>query len=105
MEKEIVYKALSITILALTLVIFVTMVLTVSEKMEFLPVFFETVSAFATVGLTTGITPELSPFARILLTLTMFAGRVGPLTLALAFAERKKNNGVYHYPKEKIMVG
>ena len=105
LEKEIIFKALSITILALTLVVFVTMVLTISEKMEFLPVFFETVSAFATVGLTTGITPELSTFGRILLTLTMFAGRVGPLTLALAFADRKKNNGFYHYPKEKIMVG
>ncbi|MDI3547614.1 MAG: trk/ktr system potassium uptake protein [Halanaerobiales bacterium] len=104
LEKEVVFKALSITMLALGLVVLVTIVLTVSEDMDFLPVFFETVSAFGTVGLSTGVTPNLSSFGRILLTITMFAGRVGPLTLALAFAERKYN-GVYHYPKEKIMVG
>jgi len=80
------------------------MILTVSEEMDFLPVFFETVSAFGTVGLSTGVTPQLSSFGRILITITMFAGRLGPLTLALAFTEHKFN-GVYHYPKEKIMVG
>ncbi|MFW6035810.1 MAG: TrkH family potassium uptake protein [Halothermotrichaceae bacterium] len=102
--KDIVYKSISIAILSLILVVSVTMVLTITESMDFLPVFFETVSAFGTVGLSTGITPDLSSFGRILITLTMFAGRVGPLTLALAFAERQRN-GVYHYPKEKIMVG
>lgn len=104
LDKEIVFKAISITFLSLGLVVFVTMVLTVSENMDFLPVFFETVSAFGTVGLSTGVTPELSSFGRILITLTMFSGRVGPLTLALAFTERTRN-GVYHYPVEKIMVG
>lgn len=104
LEKDIVYKSLSITMLALILVVMVTMVLTVSENMDFLPVFFETVSAFGTVGLSTGVTPNLSGFGRLLITLTMFVGRVGPLTMALAFAERQRN-GVYHYPKEKIMVG
>lgn len=104
LEKDTVFKALSITILALGLVVVVTMILTVSENMDFLPVFFETVSAFGTVGLSTGITSALSSFGRILIILTMFIGRVGALTLALAFAERKRS-GVYHYPKEKIMVG
>ncbi|MTI61188.1 MAG: Trk family potassium uptake protein [Firmicutes bacterium] len=104
LENEIIFKALSITILSLMLVVLVTMILTVSEGMDFLPVFFETVSAFGTVGLSTGITSALSSFGRLMITITMFAGRVGPLTLALAFAERKRS-GVYHYPKEKIMVG
>jgi len=104
LEKDIVLKAIAITMLALILVVTVTMILTVSEKMDFLPVFFETISAFGTVGLSTGITSSLSGFGRVLITLTMFVGRVGPLTLALAFAERKRS-GVYHYPKEKIMVG
>lgn len=103
-EQDIIYKAIAITMLALLLVVFVTMILTISEDMDFLPVFFETISAFGTVGLSTGITSGLSNFGRILITLTMFVGRVGPLTLALAFAERKRT-GVYHYPKEKIMVG
>ncbi|MFW6287197.1 MAG: TrkH family potassium uptake protein [bacterium] len=103
-EKDIIFKAIAITMLALILVVTVTMILTVTENMDFLPVFFETVSAFGTVGLSTGVTPGLSTFGRILITITMFVGRVGPLTLAFAFAERKRT-GVYHYPKEKIMVG
>ena len=103
-EEDDVLKALSITLLALGLVVMVTMILTVTEDSEFLDIFFETVSAFGTVGLSTGVTSTLSDFGRILITLTMFAGRVGPLTLAVAFAEREVK-GVYHYPKEKIMVG
>ena len=104
LEKEIVFKALSITMLSLGLVVLVTMVLSITEGMDFLPMFFETVSAFGTVGLSTGITKNLSNFGRIIITITMFSGRLGPLTLALAFAERKRN-GIYHYPKEKVMVG
>ncbi|MFW5996011.1 MAG: TrkH family potassium uptake protein [Halanaerobiaceae bacterium] len=104
LEEEIVLKAMAIAMLSLGLVVFVTLILTISENIKFLPMLFETVSAFGTVGLSTGITSTLSSFGRILITLTMFAGRVGPLTLAVAFAE-KKMRGTYHYPTEKIMVG
>lgn len=103
-DEEDVLKALSITLLAIGLVIFVTMLLTITEDKAFLDILFETVSAFGTVGLSTGVTPTLSEIGRILITLTMFAGRVGPLTLAVAFADRERK-GIYHYPKEKIMVG
>lgn len=103
-EKDIVMKSTVIIILSLILVVTVTMVLTISEDMDFLPVFFETVSAFGTVGLSTGISSGLSNFAKITIIFTMFIGRVGPLTLAFAFAQKHKE-GYYHYPKEKIMVG
>ncbi|MFW6238133.1 MAG: potassium transporter TrkG, partial [Halanaerobiales bacterium] len=104
LEEGIVLKAMAIAMLSLALVVFVTLVLTISESTEFLPMLFETVSAFGTVGLSTGVTSTLSSFGRILITLTMFAGRVGPLTLAVAFAE-KEMRGTYHYPTEKVMVG
>ncbi|MFW6264880.1 MAG: TrkH family potassium uptake protein [Bacillota bacterium] len=103
-EQDIIYKAVAIIMLSLILVFFITIILTVTEGMPFLTVFFEAVSAFGTVGLSTGITPDLSNTGRLLITITMFAGRVGPLTLAVAFAERR-SNARYHYPKEKIMVG
>ncbi|MGM0409782.1 MAG: TrkH family potassium uptake protein [Bacillota bacterium] len=103
-DEEDVLKALSITILAAALVILVTMTLTITENHPFIDILFETVSAFGTVGLSTGVTPTLSEIGRILITIVMFAGRVGPLTLAVAFAE-KERKGIYHYPKEKIMVG
>ncbi|MFW5998321.1 MAG: TrkH family potassium uptake protein [Bacillota bacterium] len=104
LENEVIYEAFSITLLAAGLVCFVTIALTIIENMSFLSIIFETVSAFGTVGLSTGITSSLSSIGRILITITMFAGRVGPLTLAVAFAERSQK-GIYHYPKEKVMVG
>ena len=65
---------------------------------------FEVTSAFGTVGLTTGVTPHLSIAGKILIIVTMFVGRIGPLTLALAVAI-KEEKIVYTYPEEKVMVG
>ncbi|MFW6306568.1 MAG: TrkH family potassium uptake protein, partial [Bacillota bacterium] len=104
LEKDIVFKAVVTTFLALILVIVVTMILSITEGKAFISIMFETVSAFGTVGLSTGITSTLSRIGKALITFTMFVGRVGPLTLAMALAERTRK-GVYHYPKENIMVG
>jgi len=70
----------------------------------FLRIFFEVTSAFGTVGLSTGITPILSSFGKFILIVTMFAGRIGSLTLALAVAI-KEDKFFYRYPEEKVMVG
>jgi trk system potassium uptake protein TrkH len=103
-EKQIIYKAFTITMLAAGLIILVTTLLLVIEDFQFIDALFETVSAFGTVGLSTGITGQLSDISRVLITITMFAGRVGPLTLAVAIGE-KQRRGIYHYPTEKVMVG
>jgi len=65
---------------------------------------FETVSAFATVGLSTGITPSLSVPGKLLVTLTMLIGRVGPLTLAVAFASPGRPAAVT-LPEERVLIG
>lgn len=70
----------------------------------FLPVLFETVSAFGTVGLSLGHTSELTDWGRVILSVVMFMGRVGPLTLALAIGRREQREH-YHYAEENIMVG
>lgn len=67
-------------------------------------VIFEQVSAFATVGLSTGITPELSPAGKIWIILSMFVGRLGPLTVALAVL-RDRHAPSFRYPTERLMVG
>ena len=67
-------------------------------------VLFEAVSAFATVGLSTGITAQLPPFGQILLVLLMFIGRLGPLTIAYAIS-RPRNVEPVRYPTEQIVVG
>ncbi|MCK4889863.1 MAG: potassium transporter KtrB, partial [Candidatus Aminicenantes bacterium] len=65
---------------------------------------FEVVSAFGTVGLSLGITPELSLTSKIVIMVTMFTGRIGPLTLLLAIS-KKESKAVYDYPEENIMTG
>ncbi len=99
-----VYKALSVTLWAILLVSTVTLLLSITEGGNFLAALFETVSAFGTVGLSMGLTPELTPLGRVAIIFTMFAGRLGPLTLAYAFAQRRRKTAI-RYPEEKIMVG
>ncbi|MCH7646327.1 MAG: hypothetical protein IH788_03925 [Nitrospinae bacterium] len=74
------------------------------EGRPFIDVLFETISAFGTVGLTRGMTSELSSAGKVILIFTMLAGRIGPLTLALAIAERGVR-GEYEYPQEYVMLG
>ena len=67
---------------------------------------YEVVSGFGTVGLTTGITPQLSAASRIVLIITMFVGRVGLTSLVISLASRAgQNNTCIRYPEERIMVG
>ncbi len=107
LPRELVNKSLAIIGLAMGLVVFVTMLLSITEQgHSFIEIFFEAASAFGTVGLSLGITPELSTLAKIIISITMFAGRVGPLTIFLALARRKKKNkGNIRYPQEKVIVG
>lgn len=100
----VVYKAFTILFIAMLLVIVVTMALTITERSPFLNILFEVVSAFGTVGLTTGITTSLSVFGKIAIILTMFAGRIGPITLVLALAMREHKRLIQH-PEGKIIIG
>jgi Trk-type K+ transport system membrane component len=67
-------------------------------------VLFETVSAFATVGLSTGITTELNEAATVILSILMIVGRVGPLTVATALALRQRTRR-YDRPEERTIIG
>ncbi|OKP85958.1 Trk family potassium uptake protein [Paenibacillus sp. P46E] len=104
LAQERVFKALTITLLALLLVVSVSMILSTTEDRAFLMILFETTSAFATVGLSMGLTPELSQFGKILISLTMFAGRLGLLTLAYAIGP-KQGKQLYKYPEGKMIIG
>lgn len=68
-------------------------------------VIFECFSAFSTVGLSKGITPDLSAASKIILCITMFVGRVGPLTLGAAIAKSAKNDMYIKYTDAKILIG
>ena len=72
---------------------------------SFLALFFEVTSAFGTVGLSLGITPFLSEVGKAVMTLMMFVGRVGPLTLVLAVGSRVTLRSKVEYPEGKILIG
>lgn len=99
-----IFRALAIIMISIGVVSIVVFLLTVTEKFAFLNILFEVVSAFGTVGLSTGITPDLSTAGRLLITATMFAGRLGPVTLALALVKRQQPTK-YRYSKEVVRIG
>lgn len=99
-----IFKALSVVMISILIIFTVTMVLAVTEKFAFLDIFFETVSAFGTVGLSTGITGKLSSIGQLFIIVTMFIGRVGPMTLAIAIGEQRQKTFI-RFPEEKLMIG
>jgi len=99
-----IHRALTLVMFSIGLVSLVVFILTVTEEFRFLNLLFETVSAFGTVGLSTGITPDLSIAGRLIITGTMFIGRLGPLTLALALIQRQQPTA-YRYPEEAVRIG
>lgn len=104
--QMVVNKALAITGLAMLIIFIMTSILSGVENIPFVQALFEVTSAFGTVGLSTGITPGLSEISKVILIFTMFLGRVGPLSFAIAIAlkeNKKLQNAVY--PEGKIMVG
>ena len=104
--KDLVYKAMTITMLALSWVALVTLVMSLMEPHTFIQLLFEVVSAFGTVGLTTGITPLLCDISKILILITMFIGRLGPLTIMLALAHANQaNQAVIKYIEDRIIIG
>lgn len=102
-----VNKAMSIAGLSGILVMLITTVIvTMQSDFGVLDVLYETTSAFGTVGLSLGITPALSSFSKMLIILTMFLGRVGPLSFAVALTlKSSRRNSDVVYPEAKILVG
>jgi trk system potassium uptake protein TrkH len=76
----------------------------IESRRLFVEYLFDTVSAFGTVGLSMGITPKLNDLQKYALIVMMFAGRVGPLTLAFSLSRSKEKPGVT-YAEEGVMVG
>lgn len=104
--KELVLRALAVFFASLLLVSSVIMALSIVEQKEFLSIVYEVVSAFSTCGVTKGITPDLNNLSKVLITLTMYIGKVGPLTLALAIANKTSSKTrKYKYADAKIIIG
>lgn len=109
-DKSVVYKALAVTFIAVLAIGLATSIIYFTNDGEGdilgINALYESVSAFSTVGLTVGITEVSNVISRIILILTMFIGRVGPVSLALSLALRSNNKSKNQViPEGKIMVG
>lgn len=108
-NKETIYKALAVVVIALALIFTTTILLSITERASGAPFehyLFEATSAFGTVGVTLGLTQKLTTIGKVIVALTMYAGRVGPLTLVVAISIRKSKRGrAIKYPEDKILVG
>ncbi len=104
-EFDIVLKAVSIVAISIaTIVIAWGLLLVLEPEFDAITLLFESVSAFATVGLSLGITPELSSTSKLILIVLMYVGRIGPLGLAFALHSRRRPAAL-SYPSAKIGVG
>jgi trk system potassium uptake protein TrkH len=110
--ENVVSKAFAVTLFALTVILMFTFIILITEygdlrgaadRGAFLPVLFEVTSAFGTVGLSTGITPTLSDLSKALISIVMFLGRVGPLTVAVAAVRSKVKR--HKLASETILIG
>lgn len=105
-STNLVYRAVSITLINFLIISFVTIVLAVTQKGTFMQFLYEATSAFGTVGLSLGITPSLTLYGKIAIILSMYIGRVGALSLVFAFAYKHKvSKNSIRYPEDKIIVG
>lgn len=102
--NDTIFQAFAITSMSMLWVVSATLLVTCLEDTSFLYALFEVVSAFATVGLSTGLSQHICTASKIILILSMYAGRVGFMTFALALTAQKPEKHI-HYPKENINIG
>lgn len=102
---DLVYRALAISIIGIALIFTAVLLLELTEEhIPLMHLAFEAVSAFGTVGLSLGVTPELSASGKVIIMTLMFIGRLGPLTIAFALTNQSKKQKI-RFPEEKILIG
>lgn len=104
-SKQAINKALAVTVMSFAIVFTSSILLSAVTDANVLDIFFETVSATATVGLTRDLTPYLNAAGKVIILGAMYLGRVGPISLALAMNSRNKPQNIIKNPTEEISVG
>ncbi len=108
--EQLIRKSLVMLVLMATMISFATLALCITEadtmgadRYGFEHILFEAASAFCTVGLSSGVSSELTPAGRLIIIACMYVGRIGPLTLVLAIGRREVRK--FSYPEESVMIG
>ncbi len=102
-KEETIERALVLTVFFISFHFFSTFLLSITENFSFVQLAFEEMSAMGTVGLSTGITSKLSPLGKLIIIISMYVGRVGPLTILSSLVRRAK--GRFALPYENVMIG
>lgn len=103
--KQSISKAVAVVSISFIITFISTILLAAVTNAPALDVVYETVSAAATVGLTRNLTPTLNLWGKLIITVTMYLGRVGPISLLIAFNTKKENKNIIKNPTEEISVG
>lgn len=103
-SKDRIYKAITFALLSFILIVLSTMILSITENSHFLGILFEVTSAYATAGMSMGLTSQLTGFGKVFIIVLMFVGRLGPVTLAYTLSPLPKKEP-YRYPEGKITIG
>jgi trk system potassium uptake protein TrkH len=100
-----IQKAAAVLTISLFVVTFATWLLLMTHDVALNVALFEVISAFATCGLSLGLTGELDLFGQLIIILMMFWGRLGALTIIVALAAQSKTSQLVSYPEENILIG
>ena len=104
-SKGAISKAVAVVSMSFIILFASTVLLSAVTEASALDIAYETVSATATVGLTRNLTPLLNVWGKLIIIVTMYLGRIGPISLAIAFSTRKESENNIKSPAEKISVG
>ena len=105
LSSEITRKAVAVTAMSFMIVMISTILLSLTIDRSIVDILYETVSATATVGLSRNLTPFLNSIGKIIVIITMYLGRVGPISLAIAFKSKKESSNIILNPTEEVSIG
>ncbi|MFR3363649.1 MAG: TrkH family potassium uptake protein [Christensenellales bacterium] len=105
LAKQAVGKAVAVTCMSFAIMFVSTVLLSATMDADLLDIAYEAASATATVGLTRNLTTTLNDIGKLIVIITMYLGRVGPISLAVAFNRKKENPNIIRNPIEEISVG
>lgn len=104
-SKQSVYKAVAVTVMSFSVMFVSTLMLSAVTNAPALDILFETVSAAATVGLSRSLTGALNLLGKLIIIFTMYFGRVGPISIAIAFGGKNPSRNIIKNPTEEISIG
>ena len=105
LSEEVVKKAVAVTCMSFLIVTISTILLSLAIDKSITDILYETVSATATVGLSRDLTPYLNIWGKLIIIATMYLGRVGPISLAIAFKSKKQSINIIKNPIEDVSIG